>query len=88
MGKDLPEHDWFWPIYKNKEKAEFDEVQQIKTVKRKLETLVEEIEEEESRYFYANGSEAPEEINFYELEESELQNRYFYILEMNQGFYF
>lgn len=76
LGKDLPECEWFWPIYKDKEENLLEAQQTIHAIKSKrlkIETPLDEICE--IRHFYANGSEAPTEINFYELNETELQIR-------------
>ncbi|KAF7631224.1 G-patch domain-containing protein [Meloidogyne graminicola] len=63
VGKEVPEHFWFWPIYSSKLPNVND-----------TEEDDEEEEEEQLTYTYSNGRVAPVEVNFYQMDENELDN--------------
>lgn len=97
MGRELPEHDWFWPIFSRKqenkskeEEEDNEEVNKYLSFKtdsnilppKRLKLINEEKESESETYFiYSNGKIALEPPSFYELNENDLRN--WLILKIN-----
>uniref|UniRef100_A0A915D158 Uncharacterized protein n=1 Tax=Ditylenchus dipsaci TaxID=166011 RepID=A0A915D158_9BILA len=76
MGKEEPECEWFWPIYRASEVQESSVssgANESRQRRQHLSLIVTQQDlTEESTFFYANRKEAPPETNFNEFSEEAL----------------
>ncbi|KAH7722385.1 G-patch domain containing protein [Aphelenchoides avenae] len=74
QGRELPEEYWFWPIYAAK--ASEEPTSTTRSDPKRLRLVKSESDEDDERkYHYSNGKEAPPEIQFEDFDEDELIER-------------